>query len=363
MKQPNPVVGAATAAKVLREPQDVAEELDEEAPEPGAQIVMDRPVAAPGRVGGHPVLAHRPEASAHFSETQTPLTVTSQPVGGSAGALLMLTLILLTACIASSLRVPSLLTLLPSLIPIIAVPIAARWVSQRLPRWDSVMIWCATFLATHVFVGLRGYVALVGMDEWAFDPTCLLFAAAASAMLRGWHCLTMLTSPRNSKHNNRSKHNKSHTASDSVLTLLTLLAYTFVLMPAQAAYNSPVKHHKTDFVIAVGNTTSPTLNKVGAFNAFTGVDTDQEQRISVGPDTFADVSLVSASVIQPTWESVTLPPVEVSGIGGLSLQPLKKAVQIPLRLQWGAPVVHLWAYVAPTLPNVDLLMGYNVMTL
>ena len=103
---------------------------------------------------------------------------------------------------------------------------------------------------------------------------------------------------------------------------------------------------------------------MGIFNAFIphcDPSDHDDTCITVGPDLFADVSLIDPSVVDPSWESVDLPPVAVSGFDGLSLNLLVKAVQVPLRLQWGAPINHGYAFVAPTPANVDFLMGCNVM--
>ena len=70
---------------------------------------------------------------------------------------------------------------------------------------------------------------------------------------------------------------------------------------------------------------------------------------------------MSVVAIDPSWESVDLPPVAVSGFDGLSSNLLVKAVKVPLRLQWGAPINHVYAFVAPTPANVDFLMGCDVM--
>ena len=54
------------------------------------------------------------------------------------------------------------------------------------------------------------------------------------------------------------------------------------------------------------------INRVGGFSAFIphrDPKDHDDTRITVGPDSFADVSLIDPSVVDPSWESVDLPPV------------------------------------------------------
>ena len=51
----------------------------------------------------------------------------------------------------------------------------------------------------------------------------------------------------------------------------------------------------------------------------------------------------------------------MSGFDGPSSSLLVRAVRVPFRLQGGAPVNHIYAFVAPTPANVDFLMGCDVM--
>ena len=101
---------------------------------------------------------------------------------------------------------------------------------------------------------------------------------------------------------------------------------------------------------------SGSINRVGVFNAFVGADMHSSERITVGPGTFADVSFISPARVDPAWEVVSLPPLKVTGIGGPA-PPVTRAVKIPLRLQWGAPLTCVYAYVSEPPQSVDLLMG------
>ena len=51
----------------------------------------------------------------------------------------------------------------------------------------------------------------------------------------------------------------------------------------------------------------------------------------------------------------------LTGIGGQAKNTLTEAVQIPLQLQWCAQPVYIYAHVAHTPQDVDLLMGCDVL--
>ena len=57
---------------------------------------------------------------------------------------------------------------------------------------------------------------------------------------------------------------------------------------------------------------------MGVFNAFTGKASHSSHRITVGPDSFADISLIAPAAVHPKWNTVTVPQFSVRGIGGLS---------------------------------------------
>ena len=145
-------------------------------------------------------------------------------------------------------------------------------------------------------------------------------------------------------------HNAYMAASDKQLKVfLALLAVSVLfLCPWAAAPSSGFSSqfltaHSTEFVVCSATTS---VNVVGVFNSFVGTGINDATRITVGPDTFADVSLISPTAVNPAWKRVSLPPMGVTGIGGRAS--ITDTVQIPLQLQWGAqPVcVHVYAYVA-----------------
>ena len=159
----------------------------------------------------------------------------------------------------------------------------------------------------------------------------------------------------------RSKH------APYLLALLTLIVCS--MFPVASGGSAPslcLLPFRTQFDSSHAVVASATsqINRVGVFNAFIphrDPSDHNDTRITVGPDSFADVSLIDPSVVDPSWESVDLPPVSVSGFDGLSSNLLVKAVKVPLRLQWGAPINPVDAFVAPTPANVDFLMGCDVM--
>ena len=65
------------------------------------------------------------------------------------------------------------------------------------------------------------------------------------------------------------------------------------------------------------------INRVGCFNALVPhCDPNDHDNscidITVGPDSFANMSLIDPSVVDLSWESIDLPPISVSGVDGLS---------------------------------------------
>ena len=78
------------------------------------------------------------------------------------------------------------------------------------------------------------------------------------------------------------------------------------------------------------------------FNSFVGMSIDNAARITVGPDTFADVSLISPTAVDPAWKRISLLPMGVTGIGGRA--EMTDTVQISLQLQWGAKPVDVYTY-------------------
>jgi hypothetical protein len=154
-------------------------------------------------------------------------------------------------------------------------------------------------------------------------------------------------------------------------TLLALVVLSvcvlFPVVDSSETGSVPCIHpYRTQFVtdeVVVAQAISR-INRVGVFNAFIprpDLSNHDDIRVTVGPDTFADISLIDPSIVDPSWDAIDLPPISVSGFDGPSSSLLVRAVRVPLRLQWGAPVNHIYAFVAPTPANVDFLMGCDVM--
>ena len=58
-----------------------------------------------------------------------------------------------------------------------------------------------------------------------------------------------------------------------------------------------ISAHGTEFVLCSATSSSASINVVGVFNLFLGTDVHDATRITVGPDTFADISLISPDVV------------------------------------------------------------------
>ena len=132
-----------------------------------------------------------------------------------------------------------------------------------------------------------------------------------------------------------------------------------------AAWFAPIHSHNTEwfpvqrttFVFPINDVT----DNVGVFNAFSGVEALTAKRQTIGPDSFSDITLISQAKVDPSWKQFSLPPISLVGIGGKPKESVVKAVMVPLRLQWGAPITHIVAYVAETPQDVDILMGKDVL--
>ena len=95
---------------------------------------------------------------------------------------------------------------------------------------------------------------------------------------------------------------------------------------------------------------------VGVFNSFL----PSGARVTVGPDSFCDVSMIAPHRVDPAWASQKVPhPIWLDGIGGHTA--LDTIVEVPLQLQWNAPIDTLFMYVGPTPPEVDIILGRDAM--
>ena len=95
---------------------------------------------------------------------------------------------------------------------------------------------------------------------------------------------------------------------------------------------------------------------VGVFNGFLS----SGKRVTVGPDTFCDVSMITPECVDPTWPTQKVQhPIWLDGIGGHAA--LDTVVEVPIQLQWAAPTDTLLMYVGPTPPGVDIIMGRDVL--
>jgi hypothetical protein len=101
------------------------------------------------------------------------------------------------------------------------------------------------------------------------------------------------------------------------------------------------------------------------FVAFLETATDAVQPIIVVPDTAAEATVISASVVQPTWETVSTRIDSVSGVGGDSK--LKEKTSVPIRFRYGGTLVRLLAYPAESalseLRGAHMIIGLKEMGL
>ena len=102
------------------------------------------------------------------------------------------------------------------------------------------------------------------------------------------------------------------------------------------------------------NPASMPRGRVQAYVAFTTGD----KRVTVGVDTWCEVSVIDPSVVDPSWERVPLEDLDVFGIGGLVPDHFEGAAIVPLRHRWMAPVRHYIMAIGPTPPGTaKCLMG------
>ena len=88
-------------------------------------------------------------------------------------------------------------------------------------------------------------------------------------------------------------------------------------LPSLASVDSHhLDHKRTEFVVIAQSVKQPTTIRVAVFNGFTGPTLDSKTRLTIGPDSFADVSIIANDVDDPTWQTVEVTPIAVKGIGG-----------------------------------------------
>ena len=85
-------------------------------------------------------------------------------------------------------------------------------------------------------------------------------------------------------------------------------------------------------------------------------------RYRVGVDSYAEISLISPSVVRESWDTTDLNAASIgmSGIGGKKLA--TKAVKLPIQLHWKQPAFdsRLYDIVGATPEGVDILMDLNI---
>ena len=122
-------------------------------------------------------------------------------------------------------------------------------------------------------------------------------------------------------------------------------------MPHQSLQASQIVNVYPGTTEATADTSGSTVHIFIAF--------DEEGRsYRVGVDSFAEVSLISPTFVRKHWNTHTNANVNLSGIGGKRLASI--AADVPLRLQWAAPLDTHAMFISETPPSVDILMGLDV---
>ena len=83
---------------------------------------------------------------------------------------------------------------------------------------------------------------------------------------------------------------------------------------------------------------------------------DSGSPLVVGPDTMADVTLISPSKVDPSWHRYSAGTVHMQGIGYGNAT---EKVTVPIRQQWGATVDYIDAFIGPTPTGVDMILGVD----
>ena len=150
-----------------------------------------------------------------------------------------------------------------------------------------------------------------------------------------------------------------------LLSLLLLMLISWLTLPADAI---PAHHADSDQFYPTHRPNpdqqprgkacpgAGASGNVGVFNSFL----PSGARVTVGPDSFCDVSMIAPHRVDPAWASQKVPhPIWLDGIGGHTA--LDTIVEVPLQLQWNAPIDTLFMYVGPTPPEVDIILGRDAM--
>jgi hypothetical protein len=115
--------------------------------------------------------------------------------------------------------------------------------------------------------------------------------------------------------------------------------------------------YPTDVPIAVPVATTPRsldAPRAEAYVAFCDHDTS----IITGVDTYAEISIIRSSRVNPAWEMIDGPPLPLDGIGGRVT--VSKRVRVPMRQQWGAQMDYVEAFIGEPPRGLDFLMGLDI---
>ena len=134
----------------------------------------------------------------------------------------------------------------------------------------------------------------------------------------------------------------------AILAILVFLFFPWSFISKVSFPTQFISAHSTEFIFCSATSSSASVNVVGVFNSFLGTDVHDVTRITVGPDTFADISFISPDVVQTHGKRVPMTPMSVSGIGGLA-PTISEAVQVIRQLYSG---VHAQCMCTPTLQRL-----------
>ena len=150
-----------------------------------------------------------------------------------------------------------------------------------------------------------------------------------------------------------------------LLAVITLICNTSAEPPTSGSFQSDewaesLSLHRPPISMPASVDTS---TRVGVYVAFVPDSSHpftltKARNIVVGPDSLSDLSIISKTAVDPTWERIPM-STSATGVGGRAS--FAEAVIVPIRMQWGATLDHIVAYVGNTPPGVDLVMGCDIL--
>jgi len=72
----------------------------------------------------------------------------------------------------------------------------------------------------------------------------------------------------------------------------------------------------------------------------------------------ADITMIHPDKVEPSWTRRTVDTVRLKGLGMASLA---EVVEVPIHHQWGSTADTITAYIGPTPPGVDVILGVDCL--